>query len=161
MVALPERKPKALARLLSQILRGLRLFRRRRPDDLAEALGIAPRSYGNFEAGKGRLNVERIHKLADLLKVDPYGIMAAIDIGSPAFAVRTADNMMMSIYLMALQEFDTVTGDAIAHLDAYTLMDAFTEMFDKLVETAKAQDAMIKRWRSEKPDGDPEGGEDA
>ena len=34
-------------------------------------------------------------------------------------------------------------------------MDAFTEMFDKLSEAAKAPDGMIKRWRRE-DDEDPQ-----
>lgn len=113
------------------------------------------RSYEHFEAGKGRLNTDRVHALAAALSADPYGIFSAMAINSPEFAVRTADNKLMTVFFIALQEFDATTQDAIAHLDAYALMDAFTEMFDKLREAANAPDRMIKRWRRE-DDGDSE-----
>ena len=155
MVELPQRDAKVRARLRSEIFRGLRLFRRKRTGDVAQVLGMPQRSYEHFESGKGRLNNDRVHALAAALEADPYGIFSAIAINSPEFAIRTADNKLSTIFLIALQEFDATTGNAIANLDAYALMDAFTEMFDKLSEAAKAPDRMIKRWRRE-DDEDPQ-----
>lgn len=115
-------------------------------------MAMRQRSFEYFEAGKGRLNNDRVHLLASVLGADPYGIFAAIAINSPDFAIRTADNKMMTVFFIALQEFDATTQDAIASLDAYALMDAFTEMFDKLSAAAKAPDGMIKRWRKDSED---------
>lgn len=154
MVELPRKDEKVRRRLRSEIFRGLRLFRRKKTADVAKMLGMRPRTYEHFEAGNGRLNNDRIHAFAGALGADPYGILTAIAISSPAFAVRTADNKLMTVFLIALQEFDATTQDAIAQLDAYALMDAFTEMFDKLSAAAKAPDGMIKRWRRE-DDEDP------
>ena len=156
MVAPRNYDPKARGPLLSLILRGLRQFRRKRSAVIAIGMNMPPRSYEHFEAGKGRLNVERVHLFAKVLGVDPYGIFAALEIGSPAFAARTADNNFMTIFYIALQGFDATTQDAIANLDAYDLMDAFNEMFDKLSAAALAKDGMIKRWRRDKPDEDPD-----
>ena len=94
MVERPRFDPKAMGALLSQVLRELRLFRRKRPTQVAIEMGMPPRSYEHFEAGRGRLNVERIHLFASRLGVDPYGIFASLEIGSPAFAVRTAENQV-------------------------------------------------------------------
>lgn len=160
MVAPRNYDPKAKGQLLSLILRGLRLFRRRLSADVATSMNMPPRSYEHFEAGKGRLNVARVHLFAKVLSVDPYGIFAALEIGSPAFAARTADNNFMTVFHIALQEFDATTQDAIANLDAYDLMDAFNEMFDKLSAAAAAKNGVIKRWRRD-TDEDPEDGEDA
>lgn len=156
MVAHPPRDPKDKGRLRSLILRRLRFLRGKRPPQVAAEMGILLRSYENFEAGKGRLNVDRVHHFADVLGVDAHGILAALDIGSPEFAARTADNKLMSAFLLYLQEFDRKAQDTITHLPTYALMDAFKEMFDKLAATAAAHDAAIKRLRGKRTDEDPE-----
>lgn len=98
--------------------------------------------YEHFEGGFGPLNVERVHQFAELLRVDPYGILTGVEICSPDFAVRTADNKFMTMFYLQLQEFDERTGDAIALLDAYCLMDAFREMFAKLEAEARRREAL-------------------
>ena len=69
--------------------------------------------------------------------VDPYGLLAAIAIGSPGFAVRTADSKMMTILVILLQQFVRPVGDQLGELEARTLINAFTETFDGLAETAR------------------------
>lgn len=154
MVDRSRHDPKARSAFLAEILKALRRMRRKRPPEVAAAMGIARRSYEYFEAGKGRLNVDRIHRFAEAIRADPYGVFVALDIGSPAFALRTADNKFMTVFMIALQDFDANTQDAIAHLDAYVLMDAFTELFDKLGKIAREQEAIVRRWRRDEPGGE-------
>jgi transcriptional regulator with XRE-family HTH domain len=156
MVALPDHDPTARGPLLAKILGAVRRFRKRRLADVAVEMAMKQRTYEHFEGGKGPFNVDRIHQLADLLGVDPHGIFAALAIASPAFAIRTADNQFMTIFLMALRGFDERTGDAIARLDAYTLMDAFKEMFDGLETKARAHDNFLGQLRPKKTPGTPD-----
>jgi transcriptional regulator with XRE-family HTH domain len=128
--------------LLARTLRALRRLRRWRLADVAMALGLRKRTYEHFEGGFGPLNVDRIHAVSELLKVDPYGVLAALEICSPDFALRTADNKLMTLFYLQLQEFDERTGDAIPLLDAYALLDAFREMFAKLEAEAKRRQAI-------------------
>ena len=108
------------------------------------------RSYEHFEAGSGRLNLARVHLFADVLDADPFAVFAALDIGSPDFAVRCADNKFMTILMMALQEFDASAQDDIARLTASTLIAAFTRCFDELVVQARAEDEFVGRWMADK-----------
>ena len=47
---------------LSSALRLIRTHRRMKSAEVAEAMGMALRSYEHFEAGGGRINLERIHR---------------------------------------------------------------------------------------------------
>ena len=157
MVVRPERSGLAKADMLSDILRSVRKLRQKRVPEVAAAMGLRLRTYEHFEAGRGRLNVDRIHAFAELVGADPYALVTALEIGSPPFAVRTANNKLMTMFLIALQGFDEQVGDAIANLDAYALTDAFTEMFDKLAAAASGPDGMIQRWRGVGPSADRAG----
>ncbi len=108
------------------------------------------RSYEHFEAGSGRLNLLKVHLFAEVLDADPFAIFAALDIGSPDFAVRCADNKMMTILMMALQEFDTSAQDDIARLTASTLIAAFTRCLDELLVQTRAEEAFVGRWMANK-----------
>jgi len=144
--------------MLARILRAVRNFRRRLLVDVARELGIKKRTYEHFEGGFGPLNVERVHAFAELLRVDPYGVLTALEICSPEFAVRTAENKLMTMFHLQLQDFDQRTGDAIVLLDAYTLMVAFREMFAKLEEEARKREALVSRKLPGPPDDSDDGG---
>jgi len=136
---------------LSRILKALRRRRGMRPIDVAIAMKMKPRSYEYFESGKARLNVDRVHQVAKILNADPYAMLAAIDIGSPAFALRTIDNKMGTLWLMALLEFDATAQDEIARLAPAVLIASFTKMFDELLFLARERDASTDDWMSDKP----------
>jgi transcriptional regulator with XRE-family HTH domain len=131
---------------LSQALKGLRRRRGLRPPDVARRMGMALRSFEHFEAGKGPLNIDRIHQYARALNADPHALLMALEIGSPAFAARCADNKLMTVVTMALQDFDAATGDAICQLDAQTLRSSFERLFGELSDLAKARAALAERW---------------
>lgn len=156
MVAPADRDPTAKGPLLARILRAVRNFRRRLLADVARDLGIKQRTYEHFEGGFGPLNVERVHAFSELLRVDPYGVLAALEICSPEFAVRTAENKLMTMFYLQLQDFDEHTGDAITLLDAYTLMAAFREMFAKLEKEAREREALVSRKLQGPPDNSGE-----
>jgi transcriptional regulator with XRE-family HTH domain len=135
---------------LSRILKALRRLRGLRPIDVANAMKMKPRSYEYFESGKARLNVDRVHQVAKILNADPYAILAAIDIGSPAFALRTVENKMGTLWLMALLEFDATVQDDIARLPSSVLIVSFTKMFDELLFLARERDASAEDWMADK-----------
>lgn len=134
---------------LAQALKALRRLRGLRRVDVAQAMGMPLRSYEHFESGAGRLNVERIHQFAHILNVDGYAILTAIDIGSPAFAVRSAENKLGTITVMALQKFDAAAGEQIARLTPGELIAALRQAFETLASQAQERDAFAKRWMAE------------
>src|SRR6266404_1444771 len=102
----PQKRPGWLAKAL----KGLRRRRALLQPEVARRMGMRPRTYEHFEAGKGPLYVDRIHDFASALGVDPHAILLALEIGSPEFAGRCADNKLVTIIVMALQDFDLATG---------------------------------------------------
>lgn len=131
---------------LSAALRLIRARRRIKTADLARSMNMALRSYEHFEAGGGRVNLERIHAFAEATESDPHGILAALALGSPEFALRTADNKLMTILMVALQEFDEEIGDAVAELDARDIINVFTKAFRDLALQSVRRDSAARAW---------------
>ena len=121
---------------LARTLKALRRRRGATAQQTAQAMGMALRSFEHFEAGRARINVDRVHKLADALRADPYAIFAAAELDAPDFAVHCADNKLMMILLIALGDFERTCGSAIVHLDPATLLAAFSRTFQDLAEQA-------------------------
>ena len=140
------RQPMSLNAVLSASLRQIRAHRGLRTVEVAQAMNMALRSYEHFEAGAGRINLERIHRFAEVTDSDPHGILAALALGSPAFALRCADNKLATILAVALQEFDEEMGDAIADLDALTLINAFTRALKDLAAQSVRKEAEAQAW---------------
>lgn len=63
--------------VLSSSLRLIRSHRRMRAADVAQGMNMALRSYEHFESGAGRINIERIHRFAEVTDSDPHGILAS------------------------------------------------------------------------------------
>lgn len=120
--------------LRSAVLKGVRRLRGLSTQETATALNMPLRTYEHFEAGHGRLNLDYLHRFSVATGSDFYGLMHAIAIGSPEFAVRTADNKFMTTFTILLQAYDRQMGDRIRDLDARSLTAAFGEMFDALAE---------------------------
>jgi transcriptional regulator with XRE-family HTH domain len=134
---------------LGQALKSLRKLRGRRPGEMADRLGISRRSYEYFEAGRGPLNVDRVHRFAQILDVDPFAILTAMEIRSPQFAVHCAEHKMMTVMMVTVQEFDAAAADDIARLNAATIISALTRVFDALAKEAREGEAFAERWMEE------------
>ncbi|MGE7199647.1 helix-turn-helix domain-containing protein [Brevundimonas naejangsanensis] len=131
---------------LAAALRLIRTHRRIRKADLAQAMGMSPRNYDLFEAGKGRINLERIYRFAEITKSDYHAILAALAFGSPAFALNTADNQMMTILMAALQDFEAEFGDLVGELDSRTIINVFTRALKELALQAVRRDDAAEAW---------------
>jgi transcriptional regulator with XRE-family HTH domain len=130
---------------LSRALKALRRRRGMTAAEVARALGMPIRSYEHFESGRSRVNIDRVHKIARVLGADPFAILAAVELGSPEFAVRCAENKLASILMAALEDFDAASGDEIPMLDPRTLMAAFERVFKELGEQARERSALGSR----------------
>ncbi|KSB91756.1 hypothetical protein AS593_06960 [Caulobacter vibrioides] len=114
-------------------------------EQIAEAMSLKPRTYEHFEAGGGRIRLDRIDQFAVALNADPHALYGAIMIGSPRFAYRAADNKLMTALLIGLQEFDQRAGDDIRLLDTMTVMTAFSETFERLHKEAQTRSELAER----------------
>lgn len=131
---------------LSEILRSLRRLRRLKARDMAAAMGMPLRSYEYFESAAGRIDLERIQGFATASDTDAHAILAAIMIASPRFALRAADNKMLTAFLIALSEFDESIGDDIGLLETGAFVAAFTGAFESLADQARQKASWRRNW---------------
>ncbi|QTC89435.1 XRE family transcriptional regulator [Brevundimonas pondensis] len=117
-----------------------------RTADVAEKMGMRPRTYELFEAGKGKVHHERIHRFARVTDSDPYAIFTAMAFGSPEFALRAADNKLVEILVVALHALDEDMGDGISELDGRTIINTVTRAFKELALQAVRRDEAANAW---------------
>lgn len=134
---------------LAAALRAIRRRRGLRGAEVARAMGLALRTYQNFESGRGGLDWDRIRAFADATGSDPHAILAAVMIGSPDFAVRSMDNKLASILVAAVRRFDARLGDGLCRIEVGRLIAAFRKLFDDLETDLLAREAEARTWLSD------------
>ncbi len=117
-----------------------------RAAEVARAMGMVPRTYENLESGTGRITFERIVDFAEATNSDPIAILSCVSFGSPEFAVRCADNKLMTIMLIAMKELDTDLGDDITLLSPQSLVGGFTRLTRDLAQHVRARDTFAEEW---------------
>src|SRR5882724_4826929 len=105
--------PEAWGPDLAAALRPIRRSRGLSTAQMAARMGMDRRNYANFEAGKGRLNMARVLKFAEITDSDPWAILAGVLMGSPRLAHGAADNKLVTVFLILLAEFEGQCGEAI------------------------------------------------
>lgn len=136
-------------RLLSTVLKTIRGLRRLSAHDVANGMGMRPRSYYSFEAGEGPLSIARIWRFAETTDSDPVGIMDALMLGSPEYALRAMDNKAASILLGSYRRFNTRVGDRLTTIEQPILIEAFQRQFDALEDHLERRDNSAERWLAE------------
>jgi transcriptional regulator with XRE-family HTH domain len=129
---------------LSQAVRLIRRARRFKVRELAALMAMKSRSYEYFESGRARPNLERILRLAEVSDADFHAMLAAMFIGSPRFALRAADNKLMTAFLIRLEEFDSELGDTVALLETGAYVTAFGAAFDALTQEARRRAVQVE-----------------
>ncbi|EKY30727.1 hypothetical protein HMPREF0185_00117 [Brevundimonas diminuta 470-4] len=120
--------------VLSAAIRGIRRLRGFSAIETAVGMNLALRTYQDFEGGRGRLNVDYVHRFCRFVDADPDAIFASLAIGSPEFAIRCATNKMMRIVMIAVQEINDELGDRIATIDARTIVAVVNASVRDLIE---------------------------
>jgi transcriptional regulator with XRE-family HTH domain len=122
----------AWGRDLTAALRQIRKARGLSAVEMASLMGMDRRNYANFETGKGRLNLERLLRFAEVTDSDPWAILAGVLMGSPRLAWDAADNKLVMVFLILLAEFEGQFGEGIRTLDTADAVSAFREAFRTL-----------------------------
>ena len=135
--------------LLSTILKQIRDLRRLSAVEVAKAMGMKKRTYYSFEAGGGSLNIARIFRFAEATDSDPAGIMDALMLGDPAYALRCMDNKASSIQLASFRRFNDRVGDRMTHIGPAIWIEAFKRPYDSAEDYLEKRDQSTERWLEE------------
>jgi len=133
------------AAVISQAMKAVRRKRGLRLREVAEQMGMAQRSYELFEAGQGKITVERVHAFAQATDCDPYALMLAPRFGSD-FAVDCADTKLVLIMIMSLEQFAQDRGNDIAYLEPPHIIAAFQRLFKDLGAKLDDNEAFLTAW---------------
>jgi transcriptional regulator with XRE-family HTH domain len=132
--------------LLALVLRTIRRERRMKAAEVAEAMGIAPKTYENFEAARGRLDFEKLRRFADATRSDAVAILLSVLFKSPDIALRASDNKISTILWIALHEFGDNVGDTMAGIPGAIAFEAFRQAFASLAEYLRQREDGVDRW---------------
>lgn len=132
--------------LLAAALRGIRRARNMRASQVAQAMGLALRTYQHFEEGAGPFDLERIRQFADATDSDPFAIVASIWLRSPQFAVRAIDSKPMVVMMLALRPFQDELADDIALIEPRVWWGGFKRLFQDLGEHVRKRDLTAETW---------------
>ena len=121
------------AHVLSATLKAVRRVRGLRATETADALGMPLRSYEYFEGGEGKFDFLKVFQFARVTDTDPFAILAAIQLGDPEFAARSADNKLMMLNYMSVGDLSGELGPDLAILDSAFILAEFTETRRRLV----------------------------
>ncbi len=137
------------AAVLGSAMRAVRKHRRMRASEVARLMAMPTRSYEHLENGEGRISYARLTAFAQATNSDPHALLAAIPFGSADFALRCADNKLMTIILIAMLELNEDLADDIVYLEAGTLVGALTRLRQDLVDHVRRRDTYSETWLSE------------
>lgn len=132
--------------ILSRAIRAIRRKRGLKTSDVATRMGMAQRSYELFEAGGGRITLERLMAFAEATDCDPYALLLAGPFGNAEFAIDCADTKLAMIMVMSMQEFAGERGSDIAFLEPPNVIAAFQRLFKDLGSKLDDNDAFLNKW---------------
>lgn len=142
----PSRSLSRQARLLSTIVKAIRLQRRMRAADVARAMGIGLRTYEDFEAGRGSLDLEKVRLFGLATDSDAVGITLGLLFQSRETALRAVDNKASTILWIAMQEFEGDVGDQMAVIPGSHFLESLRQAFGRLREYLQKRDTSAERW---------------
>ena len=138
------------ASAIGTTMRLIRRARRLRATEVAREIGMPLRSYEYLESGKGKVSFERVMRFARATDSDGWALLASAPLGSPDFALRCADNKLMTIVMITMKELDDDLSDDIVFLQPGTLIGAFTRIRNELAQYVRKRDQFAETWLSER-----------
>ena len=153
----PDEDPPGRDDILSLILKAIRRRRGYRSAEVARLMGMAHRSYQRFEAGELGLDLAKVHRFADAVHADAWGIIFGVELNSVEFALYCVDNQAAKALVSSLRRFNLKAGKDIARLDTRSLFIVFARAFDQISARAREYDADLEQWMFDGTlNGDPD-----
>lgn len=146
MIGSPSTPLARQARLLARIVRGLRKERRMTVAEVAALMGVAPRTYQDFEAGKGELDLNKIRLFATAARNDAVANILALMFDDPDLAVLSMDNKLPSTFWVAFKEFRDRVGDQISVVPPALLLSGFRRAFEEIETYLAKRTESTEEW---------------
>lgn len=136
--------------IVSAALRGIRRKRGLTATEVAKRMGMARRTFEEFEGGRGPITHDRIFAFADATDSDPFALLLCPTFKHPTFAVDCADTKFMMIFMMHLEEFVDREGGDIVFLEPPTLIGGAERLFKDLSGTLAERGNFLEKWLAQR-----------
>lgn len=118
-------------------------------------MAMALRSYQRFERGEMGIDLDKIHRFAEVVNADAWAIIFAVELSSVDFALYCMDNKAISALLIAMRRFNAKAGKDLARLDTRSVLIVFAKAFQDLSARVREYDADLEQWMFDEAfDGD-------
>ncbi len=139
------------AQVLSQTLKLVRSERRMKAREVAEGMGIALRTYQDFEAGRGDLDLHKIRLFSKATRSDPVGILLALFFSTPDIALLTLDSKLPMTFWITLCELRDAVGEQLNIVPPALLLGGMRRITDDIREwldrhAASAESYLDRAW---------------
>jgi transcriptional regulator with XRE-family HTH domain len=134
------------ARQLSQILRMLRKERRMTVAEVAAGMGIAVRTYQDFEAGRGGLDLAKIRLFALATGSDAISILLALMFNEPALARQTMDNKLPTTFWIWLGELRDEAGEQLNVVPPALVLEGFRRLSEEIKGYLRKRAETAEDW---------------
>jgi transcriptional regulator with XRE-family HTH domain len=133
-------------RILSQALRAIRKKRGMSLTEVAAAMDMLPRTYEEFEGGRGKLSHERIFAFADATNSDPFALILCVEFKMPQFAVDCADTKLAFILMSHLHDFAEAQGGDLNYIEPTHVIGGAERLFGDLSNKLADSEAFLQNW---------------
>lgn len=134
------------ARLLSRTLKLVKTERRMTSLEVSLKMGIALRTYQDFEKGKGDFDLWKIRRFAKATRSDAIGIVLAVMYGDPRIALITMRSKILMTGWIGFLELWRTLGDRLHVIPAAQILLGLRKMGEHLQEFLDRRAASMEAW---------------
>ncbi len=100
--------------------------------EVAAGMGIAVRTYQDFEAGKGDLDLNKILLFATATGTDAVSIILALLFRDPDLARQSMDNKLPTTFWISFREFRDDVGEQLNVVPPALLLEGFRRVYEEI-----------------------------
>lgn len=134
------------ARLLSRTLKEIKKERRMTSIEIALKMGVAVRTYQDFEKGKGDFDLGKIRRFAKATRSDAIGIVLAVMYGNPRIAIITMRSKLLMTGWLGFLELWRALGDRLHLIPAAQILLGLRKMGEHLREYLDRRAGSMEVW---------------
>lgn len=114
--------------------------------EVALKMGVALRTYQDFEKGKGDFDLSKIRRFAKATRSDAIGIVLAVMYGNPRIAIITMRSKLLMTGWLGFLELWRALGDRLHLLPATQILLGLRKMGDHLREFLDRRAGSLEVW---------------
>lgn len=134
------------SRLLSHTLKLVKQERRMTSLEVALKMGVALRTYQDFEKGKGDFDLSKIRRFAKATRSDAIGIVLAVMYGNPKIALITLRGKFLMTGWIGFLEVWRTLGDRLHLIPPAQILLGLRKMGEHLQEYLDRRAGSMETW---------------